>query len=43
MAYDKIIPIRRRLDHCLAYAANEHKTDLAAALSGSTPNAIPPS
>ena len=35
MAYDKIIPIRRRLDHCLAYAANEHKTDLAAALSGS--------
>lgn len=32
MAYDKIIPIRRRLDHCLAYAANKHKTDLAAAL-----------
>lgn len=32
MAYDKIIPIRRRLDHCLAYAANEHKTGLAAAL-----------
>ena len=32
MAYDKISPIRRRLDHCLAYAANEHKTDLAAAL-----------
>ena len=32
MAYDKIIPIRRRLDHCLAYAANEQKTDLAAAL-----------
>ena len=32
MAYDKIIPIRRRLDHCLAYAANEHKTYLAAAL-----------
>lgn len=32
MAYDKIIPIRRRLDHCLAYAANEHKTDLAVAL-----------
>ena len=32
MAYDKIIPIRRRLDHCLAYAANENKTDLAAAL-----------
>ena len=23
MAYDKIIPIRRRLDHCLAYAAND--------------------
>ena len=32
MAYDKIIPNRRRLDHCLAYAANEQKTDLAAAL-----------
>lgn len=32
MAYDKIIPIRRRLDHCLAYAASEQKTDLAAAL-----------
>lgn len=32
MAYDKIIPIRRRLDHCLDYALNEEKTGLAAAL-----------
>lgn len=32
MAYDKIIPIHRRLDHCLAYAVNEHKTELATAL-----------
>ena len=44
MAYDKIIPIRRRLDHCLAYAANEHKTDLAAALHyiGNERKAAPP-
>lgn len=33
MAYDKIIPIRRRLDHCLAYAMNGHKTGLDAALT----------
>ena len=26
MAYDKIIPIRRRLDHCVDYALNEEKT-----------------
>lgn len=32
MAYDKIIPIRRRLDHCLDYALNEVKTSLSAAL-----------
>ena len=33
MAYDKIIPIRRRLDHRLAYAMNGHKTRLDAAPS----------
>lgn len=32
MAYDKIIPIRRRLDHCLDYTLDEEKTTLAAAL-----------
>ena len=32
MAYDKIIPIRRRLDHCVDYALNEAKTSLSAAL-----------
>ena len=32
MAYDKIIPIRRRLDHCVDYALNEEKTSLSAAL-----------
>ena len=26
MAYDKIIPIHRRLDHCVDYARNEEKT-----------------
>ena len=34
MAYDKIIPIRRRLDHCLAYAVNGHKTGLNALSEG---------
>lgn len=29
MAYDKIIPITRRLDHCMGYVLNEEKTDLA--------------
>lgn len=29
MAYDKIIPITRRLDHCMSYVLNEEKTDLA--------------
>lgn len=33
MAYDKIIPIRRRLDHCVDYALNEEKTSLESALS----------
>ena len=28
MAYDKIIPIRHRLDHCVDYALNEEKTGL---------------
>ena len=32
MAYDKIIPIRRRLVRCLDYVLNEDKTDLANAL-----------
>ena len=32
MAYDKIIVIDRRLDHCLAYALNEEKTALSRAL-----------
>lgn len=29
MAYTKIIPIRSRLDHCLAYIQNEDKTNIA--------------
>lgn len=33
MAYDKIIAIRSRLDHCVIYALNPEKTDLSAALS----------
>lgn len=33
MAYDKIIPIRRRLDHCVDYALNEEKTSLSAVLA----------
>ena len=32
MAYDKIIPIHRRLDHCVDYARNEEKTGLGHAL-----------
>ena len=32
MAYDKIIAIRSRLDHCVSYALNSEKTDLSAAL-----------
>ena len=32
MAYDKIIPIRRRLDHCVAYVLNSEKTDLGRVL-----------
>ena len=32
MAYDKIIAIRSRLDHCVGYALNPEKTELAAAL-----------
>lgn len=32
MAYDKIIPIRSRLDRCVAYVLNHEKTDLSAAL-----------
>ena len=33
MAYDKIIPLRSRLDHCLDYVLNEDKTSLSYALS----------
>lgn len=32
MAYDKIIPIRRRMVRCIDYVLNEDKTDLANAL-----------
>ena len=33
MAYDKIIPLRSRLDHCLDYVLNEEKTSLSYALA----------
>ena len=32
MAYDKIIPIKRRLDHCVNYVLNPQKTDLGRVL-----------
>lgn len=32
MAYDKIIPIRRRLDRCIDYVLNPEKTDLSQVL-----------
>ena len=32
MAYDKIIPIKRRLDHCVNYVLNPAKTDLGRVL-----------
>lgn len=32
MAYDKIIPIRHRLDHCVNYVLNPDKTDLSQVL-----------
>ena len=32
MAYDKIITIRSRLDHCVDYVLNHEKTDMAAVL-----------
>jgi len=32
VAYDKIITIRSRLDHCLDYALNEEKTALSQAI-----------
>lgn len=32
MAYDKIIPVRRRLDHCVNYVLNPDKTELGAVL-----------
>lgn len=33
MAYDKIITIHSRLDHCMDYVLNQEKTDIAAVLS----------
>lgn len=33
MAYDKIITLHRRMDHCLDYVLNEEKTSLANALA----------
>ena len=33
MAYDKIIPIRTRLDHCIDYVLNPEKTELSAVLA----------
>ena len=33
MAYDKIIPLRARLDHCLDYVLNEEKSSLSHALA----------
>ena len=44
MAYDKIIPIRSRLDRCMAYVLDHEKTDLSAALdyiSRSDKNTLP--
>ena len=32
MAYDKIIPVKSRLDHCVGYVLNHEKTDLSAVL-----------
>lgn len=32
MAYDKIITVRSRLDHCMDYVLNHEKTDMAAVL-----------
>lgn len=32
MAYDKIIPVKRRLDHCVNYVLNPEKTDLGVVL-----------
>ena len=33
MAYDKIIPIRQRMDNCLGYVLNEEKNSLDHALT----------
>ena len=33
MAYDKIITLHGRMDHCIDYVLNEEKTGLAAALA----------
>lgn len=44
MAYDKIIPIKGRLDHCVNYVLNPQKTDLGRVLDyiGNTDKTIPP-
>lgn len=44
MAYDKIIPIKGRLDHCVNYVLNPEKTDLGRALEyiGNTDKTITP-
>ena len=33
MAYDKLIPIKARLDHCVDYVLNHEKTGISAALA----------
>ena len=39
MAYDKIITLHRRMDHCVSYVLNEEKTSLAYALAyGANPD-----
>ena len=44
MAYDKIIPIKGRLDHCVNYVLNPDKTDLGRVLEyiGNTDKTITP-
>ena len=44
MAYDKIIPVRRRLDHCVDYILNPEKTDMGRVLEyiGSADKTVTP-
>lgn len=44
MAYDKIIPIKGRLDHCVNYVLNPQKADLGRVLDyiGNTDKTITP-